>query len=155
MIATFNSIAEVRAGDLMRLEVVAVSQTMTLREAAERMSEAHVSGAPVVDSEGRCVGVLSASDFMRYIVSNPADVEVPEPFVCAWQFDEATTRGSEMVMNRMSKRLVMCHAEAPIRDVARMMQDARVHRVVIVNDDRRPIGVVTSMDILGVVADVC
>jgi CBS domain-containing protein len=41
---------------------------------------------------------------------------------------------------------------ASIGDVARMMLDAHIHRVIVVDRCRRPIGVVSSTDILAAVA---
>src|SRR5262245_55009740 len=52
------------ARDLMTTDVVSVPQEMSLQGAARLLSRASISGAPVVDADGRCVGVLSATDFM-------------------------------------------------------------------------------------------
>ena len=52
------------AADLMSPTVVTIPQDMSLRGAARLLAQADVSGAPVVDAAGRCVGVLSARDFV-------------------------------------------------------------------------------------------
>src|SRR6516162_1975130 len=54
------------AADLMTAPVMTIPQEMSLREAARLLSRSSISGAPVVDAEGRCVGVLSASDFVTW-----------------------------------------------------------------------------------------
>ena len=54
------------AADLMTAPVMTIPEEMSLSEAARLLSGAHVSGAPVVDAEGRCVGVLSSSDFVTF-----------------------------------------------------------------------------------------
>jgi CBS domain-containing protein len=56
---------ELTAEDLMSRNVVVISQHMSLKAAAHLLAQAEVSGAPVVDEEGRCVGVLSAADLMH------------------------------------------------------------------------------------------
>jgi CBS domain-containing protein len=48
----------------MTTTVVTVPETMSLRGAARLLSQASITGAPVVDHSGRCVGVLSATDFL-------------------------------------------------------------------------------------------
>ena len=53
------------AEDLMSRPVEVLPQKMPLREAAHFMSQSQISGAPVVDEVGRCVGVLSATDFLH------------------------------------------------------------------------------------------
>jgi CBS domain-containing protein len=54
-----------RLKDIMTKDVVALSPTMTLREAMELFVTRHVSGAPVV-SRGRVVGVLSTTDILAF-----------------------------------------------------------------------------------------
>src|SRR5262245_46351255 len=60
-----NPFLALTATDLMSRDLVTIPRGMSLRAAAHLLSEAQVSGAPVVDETGRCVGVLSATDFMR------------------------------------------------------------------------------------------
>src|SRR5262249_46533560 len=54
------------AADLMSRRVLAIPQEMSLPRAAHLLSQEQVSGAPVVDGQGRCVGVLSATDFVHW-----------------------------------------------------------------------------------------
>jgi CBS-domain-containing membrane protein len=49
---------QLTAEDLMSRDVLVIPQRTTLRYAAHLLAQAAVSGAPVVDEEGRCVGVL-------------------------------------------------------------------------------------------------
>ncbi len=53
------------AADVMTRDVLALSPGMTLEQAAERLVQRGVSGAPVVDAQGRLVGILSESDILR------------------------------------------------------------------------------------------
>ena len=54
------------AADVMSVPVMTVPQDITIQEGARMFSESHVTGAPVVDSEGRCLRVLSSSDFVTW-----------------------------------------------------------------------------------------
>lgn len=54
-----------RLKDIMTKDVIALSPTMTLREAMELFVTRHVSGAPVT-SRGRVVGVLSTTDILEF-----------------------------------------------------------------------------------------
>jgi CBS domain-containing protein len=47
---------------------------------------------------------------------------------------------------------VMAAPTTGIRELARTMLDAHVHRVIIVNEVEQPIGIVSSMDVLAAVA---
>ena len=57
--------------DVMTRDVLTVTPDTTLRDAAELFAHRHVSGAPVVVGE-KVVGVVSASDVLGFIASNPA-----------------------------------------------------------------------------------
>ena len=53
-------------------EVVTLSADDTLAVAAARFMERGISGAPVVNSQQKCVGVLSATDFVRQVGEHSA-----------------------------------------------------------------------------------
>jgi CBS domain-containing protein len=55
--------------EIMSTTVVALDPQLSLTEAAERLAEARVSGAPVVEG-GRVVGVISGSDLTRMIAES-------------------------------------------------------------------------------------
>ena len=50
---------DLTAADLMTTPVRTIPQHTTLREAAQLLTHERISGAPVVDADGRCIGVLS------------------------------------------------------------------------------------------------
>lgn len=56
--------------DIMSVDVKVVTPNMTLREAAEYLTGEHIGGAPVVSGE-RVVGVLSVTDVLDFVSSNP------------------------------------------------------------------------------------
>ncbi len=55
------------AADVMTRDVVTLSPDMTLEQAAERLVQRGISGAPVVDDRGHLVGMLSESDILRQL----------------------------------------------------------------------------------------
>jgi CBS-domain-containing membrane protein len=57
---------ELTAEDVMSREVVTIPQRASMREAAHLLLEANVGAAAVLDERERCVGVLSAFDFLRW-----------------------------------------------------------------------------------------
>ncbi len=66
MNSTIERLLSLKVSDVMTPSVVTVSSHETMSEAAALMVEHHVSGMPVVDEAGHCVGVLSATDFVRH-----------------------------------------------------------------------------------------
>jgi CBS domain-containing protein len=61
------------------------------------------------------------------------------------------------VRNQMTRDPVLVTPETPITELARKMLDAHIHRVIVVDEQRRPVGVVSSTDVLAAVAygDAC
>jgi len=144
------------AGDVMNGMIVVIPQDMSLQGAARRLMEYQVSGAPVVDEEGRCVGVISASDFVQWAgdggkARRPA---IAPGCVCsAWQILDAEQISSEnRVRCFMTADPVTVGQTTPVQKLAQMMLDARIHRVIVVDRQERPIGIVTSTDILAAFA---
>ncbi len=141
--------------DLMSRYVLTIPVGMSLRTAAHLLAQLRVSGAPVVNDRGACVGVISATDFLRR-----ADGErkgrllVARPdCVCAdWQLVEIETLPAEDVASHMTTDPVTVAPETPIQHLARAMVDAHIHRVIVTDAARRPIGVVSSTDVLVAVA---
>ena len=64
------------AADIMKSPVFVILRGTPLRQVAHQMRQEQISAAPVVDDEGRCVGMLSAVDFLRWAEEGGAE---PEP----------------------------------------------------------------------------
>ena len=155
--APLRSCLTLTAADLMTVPVLTIPHEMCLREAARLLSESHVSGAPVVDDQGRCIGVLSSSDFVSWAgEGGKATTEKAEKvtcFIAPWGelIDIEEAADSEM-RQYMTTPPVVVTAGTFIGDVAQMMFDAHIHRVLVVNDHDYPHGIVTGTDILAAVA---
>ena len=54
------------AKEIMQRDPVVARSGDTLRDALDLMTENHVTGLPVMDSQGRCVGLVSSSDILNY-----------------------------------------------------------------------------------------
>jgi CBS-domain-containing membrane protein len=140
------------ASDLMSRDVVAIPQRMSLRTAAHLLSRAQVTGAPVIDGYGRCVGVISATDFMHW--ADGACARCRKPYVregvCSdWQVVEVeAVPAAEEVSAHMTADPVTVLPTAGIRELARTMLDAHIHRVIVVDEKQRPVGIVSSTDVL-------
>ena len=202
MRATRNALLSLTASDLMTRALILIPERIPLREAARLLSENQISGAPVVDRNGRCVGVLSATDLVplaRKPLAGPPAVELP--ITCGYQRPSTLADGTEVIACTLSagacpmQRLeqdregrpvlvcreprcvladtqivqvektssddarthmtadpVMTSPNTSIRVLARHMIDAHIHRIVVVDDERRPIGIVSSTDVLAAVA---
>jgi CBS-domain-containing membrane protein len=148
--------AALTAADLMTQEVIAIPQHMSLRTAARLLGRSQVSGAPVIDANGVCVGVLSGSDFVRWADQGaPRRRPVGAPScVCAdWQLVEAESLPTDEVSLHMTADVVTAPPQTGIVELARMMLNAHIHRIIITDARRRPVGIVSGTDVLAAVAN--
>ena len=200
-----NTQAELKnlnASDIMSRNVVTVSADLSLRDAARHLTEHQVRGAPVVDAEGRCIGVLSSSDFLRWtaqqwslgapmirpqdscafqlsrrnsngmnvtICSLPADIcpvqrkekdgdreilicSQPRGVFAEWQLISSAVSSRHTVKDFMTSDPVSVPESTNICELAKIMIDGMVHRVLVVDENQKPVGLVSATDILAAVA---
>jgi CBS domain-containing protein len=145
---------ELRARDVMTADPVCVGPSATIRDLGRIFEEHEISGVPVVDQQGRIIGVVSKTDLIRrcaegtddippaYLFeilgeqgdgSEPSEV-IPEPLICVEDF--------------MTQDPITVAPDVGVTAVARLMTERRVHRVVVADDEDFPVGIITSMDLL-------
>jgi CBS domain-containing protein len=144
------------AEELMTREVVTIPEEMSLSAAARLLLRAHISGAPVVDPEGVCVGVVSATDFLALaerdcpVAAGPCAAPM---CVCSeWQVMDPSALPPDEVRDHMTADPVTVRPSTPVGEVARTMLDAHIHRVIVVDGRGHPVGVVSSYDLIAAVA---
>ncbi len=142
---------DLTAADLMSTPVRTIPQETSLREAAHLFTRESISGAPVVDRDGRCVGVLSSSDFVTWVRKDGGGGAVS--FIAPWgeRIDVDDSADNE-IRHYMTAQPVMVAPTTSLGELAQKMVDAHIHRVLIVADQSQPQGIVTSTDILAAVA---
>jgi CBS domain-containing protein len=147
----------ITAADVMNPNVLMVQEDMTVGELASFLVESEISGAPVVDSAGRLVGVVSVTDLAR----SAADRPHPDFFVSEWggtlshdkieelRFGERFDEETEMrVRDIMTPAIYSVDAETPIPEVAETLINSHIHRLLVTSGER-VVGIVTSSDLLG------
>jgi CBS domain-containing protein len=154
---TNRPLMSLRATDIMSRNIVMIPREMSLQGAARLLTGAGVTGAPVIDAQGRCIGVLSATDFMHSVKAhqphaNPSRSSDSMQH-CAWQIPEGNMNSCLCVADFMTTDPVLVGPATPIGELARMMMDAHIHRIIVADmATDRPLGIVSSMDILAAVA---
>lgn len=144
---------EVKASDIMVCEPVCVERSTTIRELARLFEEYEISGAPVVDQQGKVVGIVSKTDLIRRCSEGTVDIPPAYLFEVISEQGGADTEVIRealiCVEDFMTTNPVTVVPTTPARQIAQVMHEGRIHRVVVVNDDGYPIGIITSLDMLG------
>jgi sulfide:quinone oxidoreductase len=122
-----------KVGQLMSKEVVTIGKGRPLGEAAELLTKHKVSGLPVVDVDGRLVGLISEADFVSALdVRHPAR---KKPM-------------GTVVDDLMTDHPVTIREDDTLETAIERMEDKRVKRLVVVGDDARVRGVLARRDVL-------
>lgn len=149
-----TSIDRLLVRDVMHRDVVTIDETATLGEAAAQFDKHGISGAPVVDVTGKCIGVLSVTDFAYREKDRTAATEsfglgfehllVKET---GWPIQIEPVR-DDRVRDHMSPFVRTIRQDAPILNAARVMVSEHLHRLIIVDADERPTGVLGALDVV-------
>src|SRR5262249_43010422 len=132
---------------------VCLPSATSLQEAARRLVEAGISGAPVVDDDGRCKGVLSQTDLARFLARHePPPAHEHEDFAAEWPPSDVDGRRDAEVGRYLTRTVITASTRTPLNELAALMCDARVHRVLITDPHGKVVGIVSSLDVLRAVA---
>jgi len=118
-----------RAGELMSRDVITVNPNDLVGHAARLMRDYDCGSLPVVDREGRLIGMLTDRDISMRVVAHEADTR-------------NTTVGDCMTDGAFA-----CRADEPLRECMRHMSRHRIRRLPIVNDWGQVVGIVSQGDL--------
>lgn len=143
-------------GDAMSRELLAFRPETYLDVAAREMLRAHVSGGPVLDSEGRVIGVLSLTDVVRCYVEGVKfgtyfygdRALAPDEELLGELDPEEAAPGDETVGDAMTPLALTVFDDVPLAAAARQMLERGVHRLLVCDREGRLIGIVTAMDVV-------
>ncbi|MBW3541106.1 MAG: CBS domain-containing protein [Planctomycetes bacterium] len=146
------------ARDVMTPNVLVLNAGDDLDAAVALLKEHHLTGAPVIDPEGRLVGVLSLADTLEPAAARRFDEEPRLQFPSgsdpdAWRVYEHVvglhdSGKKRLVSQCMSKDVASVGEEVALIDVARQMCGGHWHRVPVVRHDGQLCGIVSTMDVL-------
>jgi len=159
--------------DLMQTDVVTVDQDRTVRELAQVLVDAGISGAPVTDEGGQVVGVVS----MRDVVQSASEIESftldsldvaedewfdgpsyvdaltrPERVPLSILWPAANALENQQVSTIMNRTRYAIQANSTVREMANFLTRFQIHRALVVEDGKLA-GIVTTSDVVRAIAD--
>ncbi len=152
---------KLHARDIMITDVVTVSYAAPLSEVERLLVENKISGMPVVDEAGHVVGVVSIKDLIERYAEDPDSRPRREPgyyHLSLQDMDDndfeafdLPDEGEETAESVMTPEIYAIDIGACIADIAAAMVAHRVHRL-LVQDGNKVVGIVTTLEVLGAVA---
>lgn len=119
------------AADIMNTNVLSVSEDTWVCEVASILTRRMITGCPVVDSEGKLVGVVSVTDLAGLLARE----------------EMLQQRHQLSAADIMTCYTVTVEPTAPIQEILHLVLSFRLHRVIVVDGEKRPVGIVTTLDL--------
>jgi CBS domain-containing protein len=129
--------------------VITATTDTTYKQVATLLSQHHISALPVVDADGRVIGVVSEADLLPK-ESRSQDAPTNRPATSLTEHHARLKARAATAAELMTTPAVTVAAGTPISEAARRMEHTRVKRLPVVRADGRLAGLVSRADILRV-----
>ncbi|MCX5009133.1 CBS domain-containing protein [Streptomyces sp. NBC_00638] len=136
-----------RVSDVMTGAVVAVGRKAQFKDIVERMEQWQVSALPMLEGDGRVIGLVSEADLLLKEEFRDSD---PDRLTQMRRLADLAKAGAVSAEELMSTPAVTVHADATLAEAARIMALRRVKRLPVVNAEGVLEGVVSRGDLLKV-----
>ncbi|WP_046776707.1 CBS domain-containing protein [Streptomyces yangpuensis] len=133
--------------DVMTTKVIAVTPDTGFKDIAAAMERWKVTALPVVEGEGRVVGVVSEADLLpkeEFHEHRPGMIEQMR------RLGDTAKAGSTRAENLMTSPAVTIRPDATLPRAARLMADRHIKRLPVVDADNTLKGIVSRADLLKV-----
>lgn len=139
-----------QAKDIMTTSVITVPQDRKIEDAVRLMLDHHVSALSVVDTDGDLKGLVSEGDLMRRV----RDTDGPRR---SWWLELLSGSGnsaqefvklnSHHIADVMTRDVVSVEEDAPVAEIARLLEKHRINRVPVLREGR-VVGIVSRANLL-------
>jgi CBS domain-containing protein len=144
--------------DVMTANPLVVTPQTPLKEAIEILAGNKISGLPVVNEEGKLVGVISETDLMwqetgvetpPYIMLLDSVIYLQNPARHEKEIHKAL---GQTVADVMSDRAIAIEPHKSVKEAARLMHEKKIRRLPVIDDRERVVGIITQGDIIRMMA---
>ena len=145
-------------GEVMSAPVLTVTAETLLQDAVSLLNDHHVSGLPVVDGDGILIGELTEQDLMvresgvdvgPYVMLLDSVIYLRNPLNWDRQVHQVLGNSVGDLMHRDSHS---CDVSLPLPKAASMLHEKGTQRLIVVDAQRHPVGVLTRGDVVRALA---
>ncbi len=140
--------------DAMTTNPTTVEPDTALKEAITIMAEQKISGLPVLNKEGKLVGVISETDLMwqETGIELPLYINILDSLIYlrnpARYEQEIHKALGQTVGEVMSDKPISISPNSSLREAARIMHEKKIRRLPAIDDSGKLVGIITRGDIV-------
>ena len=134
--------------DVMTTRVAAVTKNAPFKDIAALLTRYRVSAFPVLDDDGKVIGVVSEADLLckeALIATMGGLAARPGPY-----HDDFARAAAVTAADLMTTPPVTITPGEPVTGAARLMYNARVKRLPVVSENGHLVGIISRADVLSV-----
>ena len=141
------------AKDIMSKDVLTVKPETTVIELAQLLTSHNINGAPVIDDDGRIIGVVTENDlvFQKKKVHIPTVISILDSFIyleSQEKMKEEMEKISAVTVERIySKDVKTVSPDTSIEEIATIMAEKYIHTIPVMENDTI-VGVIGRKDII-------
>jgi len=136
--------------EIMEKEVVSVKPDDTVRDALIFLFKMRISGLPVIDAQGKLVGMFTEKDVLSYIL--PSYIEKVGRFIYEENPKSIKKKFMELdkvkVSQLMRRDVITTDEDAALCEVARIVLTQKTRRLPVVDKSGRVVGIVAREDVV-------
>ena len=136
--------------DLMSTQIVAVRRNATFKEMAATLRQYRVSGFPVIDDEGKVIGVVSEADLLAKEALADGQPGIPGRIASVVHHKEVKKAGGVTAGDLMTHPAVTVRPGDSAAHAAKLMYSLQVKRLPVVDAGGCLVGIVSRADVLSV-----
>ena len=139
--------------DVMTTDVVAVRRDASFKDVATMLGRHRVSAFPVVDDEGKVIGVVSEADLLSreaLVATLGGQAARLSRGAGPPGHDEFAKAAAVTAADLMTKPPVVVTPDEPVTSAARLMYHGRVKRLPVVGENGQLVGIISRADVLSV-----
>ena len=138
---------EMHVEDVMKKDILSVKKFDTVVSAANILLEKNISGLPVVDNDGKAVGIITQADILSVVgISKDHSVKDLLKHLLGEKLPER--KMGDIVGDIMTSPVATIRPEASIAEAVHQMSEKKIRRLCVVDGKGKLAGLITRADIL-------
>lgn len=153
---TKKTVSDVRVNQVMTKRVEMLTPVDTIKQAVTLMLDCELTTIPIVDSQSRCVGILSRNDLTEMFLQEDDELSrvlETDRLSLGWLNRSLDTGDTRTVKELMTCDVVTAQANQTLAEACQIMTRHKIHHLPVVDEEGVVVGIISAFDVVVAVAE--